>query len=188
MNRTARIAPVALTVALAGCASSMSGIGGHESYACKAPEGALCTSVSGVYTNSAHGTARATPVTAAKASPPAAYGASSLVPGAPALSVPPGAAVRSSPRVLRVWIAPWEDSDGDLHEEAVVHVVVDTGRWLIEHVRPNSGRRIDGVNAPAAVPADSPIKPNPDTPPPPERLPLSPGMGPSGAAVAPQAR
>ena len=38
-----------------GCASTMSGLGGEGSYACKAPVGSQCTSVSGVYTNSIHG-------------------------------------------------------------------------------------------------------------------------------------
>jgi conjugal transfer pilus assembly protein TraV len=188
MNCTARIASLALTIALAGCASSMSGIGGTENYACKAPEGALCTSVSGVYANSVHSTQRAAPAPATKASPAPVYGTSSLVPGAATLSAPPGSAVRSAPRVLRVWIAPWEDSDGDLHEEGIVHVVVDTGRWLIEHVRPNSGRRIDGVTAPVAVSPGTPVKPTPETAPAPDRLPLSLGAGLSGTAVAPQAR
>jgi uncharacterized protein YceK len=55
MNPTARVAPVSLavvtTIVLSGCASSLSGVGSTESYACKAPIGAQCTSVSGVYAN-----------------------------------------------------------------------------------------------------------------------------------------
>jgi conjugal transfer pilus assembly protein TraV len=50
--------------------------------------------------------------------------------------------------VLRLWIAPWEDADGDLHEEAMVHVVVDSGRLLIEHVRPVTRSRVEGVAPP----------------------------------------
>ncbi len=179
---------IALAASLAGCASSLSGIGGTESYACKAPEGALCTSVSGVYANSVHGTPRALSAPAAKTAPTASYGAHSLIPSVPTLSPPAGAAVRSAPRVLRVWIAPWEDSDGDLHEEAIVHVVVDAGRWLIEHVRPTSGRGIDGVSAPAALPTDIQSKPTAETPPSPERLPLSPGGGLPRTGATPQER
>ena len=53
-----RIAHIALlTLGLSGCASSLSGVGGTQNYACKAPIGALCTSVSGVYANALHGMA-----------------------------------------------------------------------------------------------------------------------------------
>jgi len=38
-----------------GCASNLSGIGGAEQYACRAPVGAQCTSVSGVYANAGQG-------------------------------------------------------------------------------------------------------------------------------------
>jgi conjugal transfer pilus assembly protein TraV len=72
-------------------------------------------------------------------------------------------------------VAPWEDADGDLHEESIVHLVVHTGRWLIDHVRPNPRSAIDGVTPPPAS--------NPATPAPQDRdalspsgLPLSPGI------------
>jgi len=60
--------------------------------------------------------------------------------------------------VLRLWIAPWEDADGDLHEASVVHVLVDTGRWLIERVLPANRQRVDAVRPPipSAAPASSP--------------------------------
>ena len=48
-----------------------------------------------------------------------------------------GSAIRSAPRVIRLWIAPWEDSDGDLHDQTYVYLTLDTGRWLIEHKRAN---------------------------------------------------
>ena len=184
MSRTIRATCMLLAAALTGCASSLSGIGGTERYACKAPEGALCTSVSGVYSNAAQGASHAKspvdliPKANATSEPPAAaYGATSFVPGAPGLNAPSSAAIRSSPRILRLWIAPWEDSDGDLHEESIVHVIVDTGRWLIEHVRPRTGHRIDGVSAPAASPTPTPSKPTAETPPSPEPAAFPPGSG-----------
>ena len=55
MTPSTRIVTMGLAVAsaiiLGGCASSLSGVGGTQSYACKAPIGAQCTSVSGVYAN-----------------------------------------------------------------------------------------------------------------------------------------
>jgi conjugal transfer pilus assembly protein TraV len=46
-----------------------------------------------------------------------------------------GTAIRSAPRVLRLWVAPWEDSDGDLHDQFYVYLTIDPGRWVIEHQR-----------------------------------------------------
>ena len=120
--------------ALAGCASTLSGLGGSDKYACKAPEGVLCTSVAGVYANSVENNLPSQRIekrpseSATKTTSP-----TRIVPTQKPLS--DGAALRSSSRILRLWVAPWEDSDGDLHEQSFMYVVVDPGRWLIEHNR-----------------------------------------------------
>ncbi len=186
MTRTAHIALLTLTVS--GCASTLSGVGGTQNYACKAPIGALCTSVSGVYANALHGMAEVPrpPLTTtapkkfgetnavmkdeslisgtepliSSRSPPTAdleFGSLSVTTSSPSAqpdSAVSGAepALRTEPRVLRLWIAPWEDSDGDLHDAALVHVVVDTGRWLIERVRPVPRNRLDGITPPPTMP------------------------------------
>jgi conjugal transfer pilus assembly protein TraV len=104
MSLVRQLVPLLTAVALGGCASSMSGVGGTDKYACKAPEGALCTSVSGVYANSLAG-----PVTTSKEAQPVpaagkrSYGAAS---DSAAATIPAGSSIRSNPRVLRVWIAP----------------------------------------------------------------------------------
>jgi conjugal transfer pilus assembly protein TraV len=150
---------ISIATVLGGCASTMSGVGGAGKYACKAPVGSQCTSVSGVYANSMYGQPPAAMLPkAAKvrtSASPALTGASAAT-VAPVLS-PPASALRSQPRVLRLWIAPWEDADGDLHEAAVVHVLIDTGRWLIERVVPSNQNRIDAVRppVPSIAPASS---------------------------------
>jgi len=179
-NPTARRAPMsvalATTIVLGGCASSLSGVGSTEAFACKAPIGAQCTSISGIYANANPSAARAVheaPVppqgplvaTAAPASLPgplpappgaASTGPTSGTTASAATSSTP-AALRSAPRVIRLWIAPWEDADGDLHEASFVHVVVDTGRWLIERVRPVPRSRLDIATPPLAQsPASAP--------------------------------
>jgi conjugal transfer pilus assembly protein TraV len=123
----------------------MSGLSGSSSYACKAPEGVICDSVSGTYANAVQnnlpsqksravapatkeGTAPATPAgTAATALPPrpAPTAAAAVTPMMPA---------RSSARVLRLWFKPWEDADRDLYDQGFVYVQIDNGGWLIEHV------------------------------------------------------
>jgi conjugal transfer pilus assembly protein TraV len=186
MNRTARASAAALAAALSGCASTLSGIGGTDGYACKAPEGALCTSVSGVYANSAHGRPHSpqppekTPAKAPASTEPATVPSTRPV----TLSGP----IRSAPRILRLWVAPWEDADGDLHEEAVVHVVVDPGRWLIEHVRSPLRERMDGIAPPSTTatppPAEKATRDNPE----PTRFPIPPGELPTARDVSPAER
>ena len=183
---------MAVLLALSGCASTLSGIGGTQNYACKAPVGALCTSVSGRYANALHGMAKVPrppqtespqiaqgehpesnthtppfgairpliPMSAAPAAKPIAQ--STTLPSFPSAPHPSvGApttpeALRTNPRVLRLWVAPWEDADGDLHDASVVHVVVDTGRWLIERVRPLPRSRVDRVTPPMTPATPSP--------------------------------
>jgi len=186
MHTTHSLAPLlVLGVTLAGCSSSLSGIGGTDGYACKAPAGAQCTSVSGVYANTAQGLPMPPKDPAIKlpGPAPALYGTASIAPTGPATS--PRTGMRSSPRVLRLWVAPWEDADGDLHEESLVHVLVDTGRWLIETVRPAPRNLIDGVAPPVPTAQDAaPSKNTTDAPQPPTHFPLPPTGEPAGADAA----
>jgi conjugal transfer pilus assembly protein TraV len=144
---------------LAGCAS-LSGLDGGSSYACKAPEGVTCDSVSGTYHNALQNNlpSQRRPAPSGKTDPPSAPGAEpGLAPtaapatpasrGAPAIvattarTSPPGEAaylaapLRAAPRILRLWIKPWEDADRDLNGESLVYVQVDNGRWLVDHVQ-----------------------------------------------------
>jgi len=155
--RLAALLAGATLLGLGGCASNLSGIGGTPTYACKAPAGAQCTSVSGVYANAGQGVRQLLGSDAHRAIGSGSLGApaSTATTGAPTES--PGAAtalsaaaLRTAPRVLRLWIAPWEDSDGDLHEASTVNVLIDHGRWLIERVRPAPRGPRMGVTPPAA--------------------------------------
>ena len=134
--RNAVIALIVPTV-LAGCASTMSGLDGETKFACKAPEGVSCASLSGVYANAVANNLPALRKEGkgeAQAAPPAKSG--EIIGRAPSSGDP----IRTRPKVLRLWIAPWEDSDGDLHDQSYIYVVADPGRWVIEH---NQKRIID---------------------------------------------
>jgi conjugal transfer pilus assembly protein TraV len=61
------------------------------------------------------------------------------------------APLRSPARVLRLWIKPWEDSDGDLHSQSYVYVPIDAGRWLIDHYRAPSRAAYAPVKAPRSA-------------------------------------
>lgn len=40
-------------------------------------------------------------------------------------------AIRSAPKVMRIWIAPWEDADGDLQAPSYVFTELQPRRWVI---------------------------------------------------------
>jgi conjugal transfer pilus assembly protein TraV len=120
---------------LSGCASTMSGLDGETKFACKAPEGVSCASLSGVYANAIADNLPG--LRKDKPAPTVAQQTPSPIQGrAPSSGEP----IRTAPKVLRLWIAPWEDADGDLHDQSYVYVVADPGRWVIEH---NQRRIID---------------------------------------------
>lgn len=141
---------IALAATLGGC-GNFSGLDGSSSFTCKAPEGVSCTSVSGVYANSVANKLPAptsTPVdkhaapsksdnpdTANKVdkSMPSYGSIASLRQAAPTSGDP----VLSPPRILRIWLAPWEDQDGDLRDQSYLYVMWDRGEWNIQHSRSN---------------------------------------------------
>jgi conjugal transfer pilus assembly protein TraV len=139
----------------AGC-TNMSGLSGSSSYACKAPDGVTCDSVSGTYANAIHNNlpsqrSRSTtpPVQAGGAPQPApSRPASSAVPTALAADAVSPTPLRSSARILRLWFKPWEDADRDLYDQGYVYVQIDSGQWLIEHAQ----RQIRDAYAPLRPP------------------------------------
>jgi conjugal transfer pilus assembly protein TraV len=52
----------------------------------------------------------------------------------PAAMEPPysGVPLRTQPRVLRIWMAPFEDAEGDLHDQKYFYITIHSGRWVLE--------------------------------------------------------
>jgi conjugal transfer pilus assembly protein TraV len=139
---------VGAVLALSGC-MSMSGLDAKSEFACKAPEGILCESMSGIYANAQANNLPGQRVNrGGRGDAPAEVSQAKGVMTKPIYS---GTPIRSAPRVLRVWFAPWEDSDGDLHDQSYVYLPVDSGRWLIEHNR----RRIQETYRPVRAPSNT---------------------------------
>lgn len=44
-----------------------------------------------------------------------------------------GMPLRTPISVLRIWVAPWEDVDGDLRDQSFMYVALNESRWQIEH-------------------------------------------------------
>lgn len=144
MNRISRptnFAVLAVAAALASGCTTMAGMGGTSEYSCKAPEGVKCDSVSGTYYNSVennlpsqrHGSRTLQEQTATRPEPLAR--ARSIAAAAPSAAAYASMPLRSPARVLRLWVKPWEDADGDLMDQLYVYVPVDNGRWLVDHAQ-----------------------------------------------------
>lgn len=148
--------------ALLGC----TGLSGSSKFACKAPDGVACNSMSGTYHNSVannlpgqqtspeHGdTLKATAVSGAtQASSP-----NDAVRNAPLSGVP----LRTAPQVLRVWVAPYVDTDGDLRDQAYLYVTLNEGRWQIQHTQRQAAEKYKPVRQ---AELKNPTAPPPDTP------------------------
>lgn len=155
-SRPTLLVLVATSLVLPGC-MNLSGLDGSTHYACKAPDGVACDSVSGTYANaiqnnlpSQRGKRQAT-APRAKPSKAQANGATRVAAQPLTQAVP----LRSSARILRLWIKPWEDTDLDLHDQGYVYVQVDSGQWLIDRAQ----RQIRDAYAPIRPPIQRFLKP-----------------------------
>uniref|UniRef100_Q47DM6 Type IV conjugative transfer system protein TraV n=1 Tax=Dechloromonas aromatica (strain RCB) TaxID=159087 RepID=Q47DM6_DECAR len=169
-----RMVAVCLFLPLAAC-MNMSGLGGDSKYACKAPDGVACDSVSGTYANALHNNLpsqqaqrfarRQKELSEEIPSPTLGRTTSSAAANASGMAVTP-APLRTQARILRLWIKPWEDADGDLYDQGYVYVQVDNGQWQIDHVQ----RQIRDLYAPLKPPpkpdTEAANEPGANTPPP----------------------
>lgn len=154
------LALVLCAAALGGC-TSLSGYDATSKFACPAPGGVLCDSMSGIYAKSQEHT-----LPAQLASRPASGPASptaDLPTGVLTSPIHSGTPIRSAPSVARVWFAPWEDSDGDLHDQSYLYLTLDGGRWLLDHNQRRIRDAYRPVRPPVAQPAtsDTPAAPLP---------------------------
>jgi conjugal transfer pilus assembly protein TraV len=141
---------LSLAISSTGC-TSMSGYDSSSEFACQAPSGILCESMSGIYANiEAHNLPSQRNN---KHDVKIDTVSTESLPNKGVMTKPitSGTPIRSAPRILRLWYAPWEDTDGDLHDQSYVYLPVDTGHWLIEHNR----RRILDTYRPVHTPSNT---------------------------------
>ena len=193
MNKNLSLLTITAAAILAGC-GSVSGLDAGSTFACAAPDGVTCMSVSGIYANakannlpglrsadgsnvkmgdsSASGSSRGA---TASREPVRNYGAPTQTYGivgttektSPKTMTAPnsGMPLRTPERIVRVWLAPFEDVEGDLHDQKYFYVTVNAGSWTIEANKVNIKNRFqqvrplsknNGANAAEASPAATP--------------------------------
>lgn len=131
------VASIAAMASLVGC-GTMSGLDASSSFSCKAAPGVSCQSISGVHQNANAGNL---PFQQEENAPKVAAGEKKSygTPRADSKISPKdmnaqysGMPVRQPPLVLRVWMAPYEDDSGDLHDQTYFYTMVHSGKWMIE--------------------------------------------------------
>jgi conjugal transfer pilus assembly protein TraV len=165
---------------LNGCAGTLTGLEGESKFACKAPDGVTCSSLSGIYANAVANNLPALRKERKGDQPAPIQSKEGAITGQVATAGDP---LRVQPKVLRVWIAPWEDTDGDLHDQAYLYVVANPGRWAIEH----SQRQIVDRYRPTFLKPGTAVKPG-QKPIPQSQRPATPIGGvtlPGNQAIAP---
>lgn len=133
-----------LATTVNGCSTvDFSGLDAKSEFSCKAPQGVSCKSVSGIYANSVAGSLPAQKVNEDEpqkntdkksVSGNTTYDqydkSESLV---AKMKVPSsGTPYRSQDTIMRVWIAPWQDTDDRLHDQHYIYTTIKSGSWLIE--------------------------------------------------------
>lgn len=129
-------------LAITGCAS-FSGLDGKSSFSCKAPDGVSCSSLSGIYANAKQENLPGLRSQNNNSTPEkknvtedSVQSTLPLVGLQPNIAIKPlhsGDPIYTQPKVMRVWLAPWEDQDGDFHDQSYIYMVADYGRWVIGH-------------------------------------------------------
>lgn len=148
-----KFSTLALAVSvLTGCAS-ISGYDSESGFACAAPDGVSCTSVSGVHANAKEKNLPSQRDNAGhKSTEPQVDEDGKVIEKAPlqivnrssdtfkvvtGMAPSNGTPIYQNPEVLRVWFTPWEDKDAMLHDQSYVYLTVQKQRWNIEHIKSN---------------------------------------------------
>ena len=128
---------------LTGCASL------NSSFDCPMKPGVMCESLdkvnSQVDSGTLGGTSAVTCSTCNKAKPTLATltGASGFTTLYPLPAFNPGDPVRYGETILRVWLAPFEDKDGNYYQPDLIYTVVKPGHWLGHPVKAVTGEGDD---------------------------------------------
>lgn len=138
MKRLLAVISIGSAALLTGC-GTMSGLDANSSFSCKAAPGVNCQSISGVHQNASAGNlpfqreeSNAGKTAEGEKKPYGAPRSEGKVSPRDMNAQYSGMPVRQPPLVLRVWMAPFEDEGGDLHDQSYFYTMVHSGKWMIE--------------------------------------------------------
>lgn len=138
-------------IGFSGC-STLDGLNAKGSFDCKAPDGVVCDSMTGVMANAKANNLPGQQVhrsskTPAKGSEYLAVRSKPTSSAAMPTMEYTGAPILRNPKTLRVWVAPWESADRTLFDQQFFYIVIDNWNWNIEH----NSRRVRMAYAPSSA-------------------------------------
>ncbi|MCH9741631.1 MAG: type IV conjugative transfer system lipoprotein TraV [Proteobacteria bacterium] len=128
------------TAAVTGC--SVTGLDAKDQFSCSAPDGVSCASVSEVNKMVDSGAlprkSKLEMREAAAAEDDKGDSESTIIVPKIQNSVDMKAShspLVSAPKVIRIWIAPWEDKEGVLHDQSYIYAFANKPEWKLNHSR-----------------------------------------------------
>jgi len=130
---------IVLVLLLSGCAI------GSSDYGCKGvPEGATCLSATDVYQATEYtdhvgpDMSGDSPTYLPPTDPLQHQAASALR----QLDLSEPIPIRTPEKVMRIWVAPWEDLQGNLHMPNYIYAEIEQRRWVVGEKTPNPTARL----------------------------------------------
>jgi conjugal transfer pilus assembly protein TraV len=125
-----RFSVLLIAISLTGCAAK---------YGCKGmPDDPTCISAVEAYkaTDKAKSTVHLSDTAPAASETAATAMTETLVEPAPVPKIDDPTPIRTPSKVMRIWVAPWEDGDGDLNVSGYVFTELEQRRWMIGRSAP----------------------------------------------------
>lgn len=127
-----RLLSVSLVMLLVGCASA-----GSSTFSCPSPSTGMCSSVGTVDTmvktgqlnNGTSQSDAATQTASANTGSGASGSFGNFSTPFPDSVITPGAPLRIQEQIMPVWIAPYQDKEGNYHDAATLYTIVHPGTW-----------------------------------------------------------
>lgn len=127
-----RLLSASLVMLLVGCASA-----GSSSFTCPSPSTGMCSSVGTVDTmvktgqlnNSSHQSGSDTQAASTNTSSGATGNFGNFSTPFPDSVITPGAPLRIQEEIMPIWIAPYQDKEGNYHDAATLYTIVHPGTW-----------------------------------------------------------
>ena len=139
-----------LTLLVSGC-TSLDGLNGKSNFDCKAPDGVVCDSMTGVMANAKANNLPGQQVSRSASKTPVRGSEFTSVASREARVMTTmeytGAPILRNPKTLRIWVAPWEGADRTLYDQQFFYMVIDNWKWNIEH----NSRRVRQAYAPGTT-------------------------------------
>lgn len=132
-----KIAPImSLLIAsltLGGC--SITGLSGKSEFSCNMPDGQGCKNLDQVYAMTKENRDQTNrPDNQEVADKPNQVAERIAI---PKTTLDTKAPIYATPVVQRIWMAPFEDSDGVLHDQSYRYLVLNNGGWQVPHTKAN---------------------------------------------------